>query len=77
MATQVQIPSFDSLPLRKEEPPLSAWGMWKETPELGALNHLTDEVVLRAAQEEIKTGQRVGMKQVFVYIPYGATHANA
>ncbi|KAL2826247.1 putative cyclase-domain-containing protein [Aspergillus cavernicola] len=52
------IPSFDQLPLRPGDPPRSAWGLWRN-PALGALNHLTDEVVLRAVREEVRTGERV------------------
>ncbi|KAL3481296.1 putative cyclase-domain-containing protein [Aspergillus californicus] len=52
------IPDFNDLPLRAGDPPHSAWGLWKN-PALGALNHLTDDVVLRAVQEEIRTGERV------------------
>ncbi|KAL5040846.1 hypothetical protein BDW71DRAFT_201842 [Aspergillus fruticulosus] len=52
------IPSFDELPLGADDPPYSAWGLWKN-PALGALNHLTDDKVLKAAQEEVQTGERV------------------
>ncbi|KAF2101988.1 hypothetical protein NA57DRAFT_73428 [Rhizodiscina lignyota] len=55
-----QIPAFEDLPLRKGDPPYSAWGLW-EKPELGAFNHLTDDVVLRAAKEEIQTGARISL----------------
>lgn len=49
------------LPLRPGDPHHSAWGLWKN-PALGALNYLTDEVVLRAAKEELQTGERVTLK---------------
>ncbi|KAE8315900.1 putative cyclase-domain-containing protein [Aspergillus transmontanensis] len=52
------IPSFDELPLRAGDPHHSAWGLWKN-PALGALNHLTDGSVQKAAKEEIQTGERV------------------
>lgn len=52
------IPSFDSLPLRKGDPPYSAWGLYGDNDELGTLNRLTDERVLAAAQSEIRTGAR-------------------
>lgn len=61
MTTQRSLPSFDELPLRPGDPPYSAWGLW-EKPELGALNHLTDDVVRRSAQDEIRTGARIGLK---------------
>lgn len=64
MASQKAVPALSDLPLREGDPPNSAWGLWKDTPELGALNHLTDEVVLEAVKSEIKTGERVGLKYV-------------
>ncbi|KAL4806516.1 putative cyclase-domain-containing protein [Aspergillus unguis] len=57
MSLAQPLPSFDNLPLNPDDPPHSAWGLWKN-PGLGTLNHLTDSVVLRAAQE-IKSGERV------------------
>jgi len=59
-----QIPSFDELPLRSGDPPFSAWGLWPGEPGLGSLNHLTDALVLQTANEEIRTGRRVGLKYV-------------
>ncbi|KIW19192.1 hypothetical protein PV08_03486 [Exophiala spinifera] len=55
-----QVPSFEQLPLRKEDPPYSAWGLW-EKPEFGALNYLSDTNTLRVAKEEIQTGVRIGL----------------
>ena len=52
------IPPFDSLPLRKGDPPYSAWGLYGDDDELGTLNRLTDERVLAAARSEIRTGAR-------------------
>lgn len=52
------IPDFDSLPLRDGDPHHSAWGLYGEADELGALNRLTDEKVAEAAKEEIRTGAR-------------------
>lgn len=59
-------PSFDQLPLHEGDPPNSAWGLWGDGPDsaLGSLNHLTDELVLRTIKEEVKTGERVGLKYV-------------
>ncbi|CAK7237306.1 hypothetical protein SEUCBS140593_009915 [Sporothrix eucalyptigena] len=51
------IPLFEDLPLRKDDPPYSAWGLYGSDDELGTLNRLTDEVVVAAASE-IKTGKR-------------------
>ena len=61
-----KIPPFDDLPLGPGDPSNSAWGMWADskTPELGSLNHLTDDVVLAAAKNEIQFGERVGLKYV-------------
>ena len=61
MSNYQRIPRFDELPLREGDPPRSAWGLWKDS-SLGALNHLTDDVVLRTAKEEIQCGTRVGLK---------------
>lgn len=51
-------PSFDELPLRKDDPPFSAWGLYGDDDELGTLNILTPEVVREAARE-IQVGIRV------------------
>lgn len=61
------LPRLDQLPLRKGDPPNSAWGLWGDGPDsaLGALNHLTEERVSKAVREEVKTGERVGLKSVF------------
>lgn len=60
------LPSLDQLPLRKGDPPNSAWGLWGDGPDssLGALNYLTEELVSRTVREEIKTGERVGLEYV-------------
>jgi len=62
------LPALEQLPLRKGDPPNSAWGLWGDGPDsaLGSLNYLTDEVVSRAVREEIKTGERVGLKYVLL-----------
>ncbi|OJJ52884.1 hypothetical protein ASPSYDRAFT_1165358 [Aspergillus sydowii CBS 593.65] len=54
------LPALDDLPLRKGDPPFSAWGLWENT-QLGSLNYLSDDVVKAAAREEIQTGARVGL----------------
>ena len=61
MLAASKIPRFDQLPLRKGDPPFSAWGLWKK-PEYGSLNYLTDKRLLQAAREEIQTGERVSLE---------------
>lgn len=56
-----KLPTLADLPLRPGDPAFSAWGLWK-TPELGALNYLTDENTLQVVRECVKTGTRVGLK---------------
>ncbi|OBT81736.1 hypothetical protein VE02_08887 [Pseudogymnoascus sp. 03VT05] len=55
------LPPLSSLPLRPGDPPRSAWGRWGKEDQLGTLNYLTDELVQKTIQGEIKTGQRVGL----------------
>ncbi|KAL3493360.1 hypothetical protein BJX62DRAFT_249749 [Aspergillus germanicus] len=54
-------PSFNSLPVAKKGPPGNAWGLWGPDDQLGTLNLLTDELVQRAAAENIKLGKRVSL----------------
>ena len=54
----MEIPRFADLPLRKGDPPYSAWGLYGHNDELGTLNRLTDELVARTAREEIRSGKR-------------------
>jgi hypothetical protein len=60
----ITLPTLSELPLRKGDPPNSAWGIWDDAAEasLGSLNYLTDDVVLRATKEEVKTGERIGLE---------------
>jgi hypothetical protein len=55
------IPDFDSLPLNKNDPHHSAWGLYGPNDELGTLNRLTDERVAAAAKTEIRKGVRVSL----------------
>ncbi|OAL05029.1 putative cyclase [Phaeosphaeriaceae sp. SRC1lsM3a] len=57
------LPKFTDLPLHKEDPPNSAWGLWGDSKEasLGSLNYLTDDLVLRTIKEEVMTGERLGL----------------
>ena len=55
---QGSIPSFSDLPLRRGDPPFSAWGLYGDDDQLGALNRLTDELVKEVARDEIQSGVR-------------------
>ncbi|KAJ5614026.1 hypothetical protein N7528_007680 [Penicillium herquei] len=54
-----QYPAFDDLPLQKDGPHGNAWGLWGPDDQIGTLNHLTDDIVAEAANEQIKSGKRV------------------
>ncbi|KAK1992159.1 hypothetical protein LX36DRAFT_645208 [Colletotrichum falcatum] len=54
-------PTFEELPLVKTGPHGNAWGLWGPDDQLGTLNLLTDDVVARAARENIINGQRVSL----------------
>jgi hypothetical protein len=45
--------TFDELPMFKNMPGC-AWSLWGENDQLGTVNMVTEEVVARAAMEEIK-----------------------
>ena len=51
------IPPFEALPMRKEDPCLSAWGLYGDDDELGTLNRLSGNLVVKA-KEEIRNGTR-------------------
>lgn len=65
-SSRMSYPEFKDLPLDKNGPHGNAWGLWGPNDQIGTLNHLTDEVVSRAAREEIRTGQRVSLKWVLL-----------
>ncbi|KIM49861.1 hypothetical protein M413DRAFT_21984 [Hebeloma cylindrosporum] len=52
-STEAPLPTFDELPWFKNFPGC-AWGLWGPEDQLGTVNLLTEEVVQRAAAEEIK-----------------------
>ncbi|KAH7029351.1 uncharacterized protein B0I36DRAFT_325593 [Microdochium trichocladiopsis] len=54
------IPPYESLPLRKSDPFVAAWGLYGKDDELGTLNRLTPARVVAAARE-IQSGNRVGL----------------
>lgn len=43
------LPSYDELPVSPDKPPHSAWGVWGDDDEVGAINLLTPERVLDGA----------------------------
>jgi hypothetical protein len=47
------LPTFDELP-KFHELDGCAWGLWGKDDELGTVNLLTEDVVQRAAKEEIR-----------------------
>jgi hypothetical protein len=55
-----ELPSFDQLPVRAGAPPRSAWGLWGDDDELGTLNLLTPERVVRASRL-VRTGRTFGL----------------
>ncbi|KAI9743679.1 MAG: hypothetical protein M1818_002995 [Claussenomyces sp. TS43310] len=72
MTLPKQRPPFSSLPLGREDPPFSAWGLYGRDDELGTLNLLTSESVLEAAKE-IKLGTRIGLN-LPVTVPSPPSH---
>lgn len=50
------IPSFDQLPVQKDAPPDSSWGVFGDRYALGCLNFLSPERIVDAAQL-VKTGK--------------------
>jgi len=50
------VPSFDELPVQKDAPPESSWGVFGENYALGCLNFLTPEGIVEAAGL-VKTGK--------------------
>ena len=44
-----KIPTFDQLPVKKDAPPESAWGVFGDDDKLGCLNFLTPEGLVEAA----------------------------
>lgn len=54
-------PQFESLPIGRNDPKASAWGLWGDQDELGTLNILTQDVIKKAAGLVI-TGETVPLK---------------
>ncbi len=53
-----RLPKFNELPHYKDFAGC-AWDVWPEDDELGTINLLTQEVVLRTAKEEIRLGSGI------------------
>ena len=52
-SSEKPLPTFDELPAYKNFPGC-AWAVWGPDDELGTVNLLTEDVVKKAAEEEIK-----------------------
>ncbi|EYE98773.1 uncharacterized protein EURHEDRAFT_382987 [Aspergillus ruber CBS 135680] len=53
-------PSFDQLPLRPDDPTISAWRLWGEEDQVGTLNLIDADSVQRGAGE-IRLGLRLSL----------------
>ncbi|KAF8162656.1 hypothetical protein B0H34DRAFT_289049 [Crassisporium funariophilum] len=60
LSSETPLPTFDELPAFKNFPGC-AWDLWGRDDQLGTVNLLTEEVVQRAASEEIKIGKTVSL----------------
>jgi len=58
-------PSFSDLPLQKDGPHGNAWGLWGPDDQVGTLNHITAEIVAKAAGQ-IKSGRSISLKYVIL-----------
>jgi hypothetical protein len=58
--TTAHILGYDALPAFKNFPGC-AWDVWGPQDQLGTVNLLTEEVVQKAASEEIKMGKAVSL----------------
>jgi kynurenine formamidase len=54
--SDVELPAYDDLPVREGAPPGSAWGLWGDEDQVGALNLLTPERVVTASKL-VRTGR--------------------
>lgn len=55
------MPRFSDLPLHRDDPPFSAWGLYGRDDEKGTVNRQTNAIVLAAARSEIQTGERISL----------------
>jgi kynurenine formamidase len=71
------VPSYDELLERRDAPAGSSWGLWGEGDQLGTLNFLTPERVVRASTL-VRTGKRFNLDypvNAFEPYPSGTRHA--
>jgi len=59
-SSEKPLPTFDELPAYKNFPGC-AWAIWGPDDQLGTVNLLTEDVVKKAAEEEIKLGKSVSL----------------
>lgn len=59
--SMLRSPAFEDLPLQRDGPPLNAWGQWGPDDELGRLNLITPEAVMRGTQS-VKHGEVINLK---------------
>ncbi|KAF8802997.1 hypothetical protein BYT27DRAFT_7226194 [Phlegmacium glaucopus] len=59
-SSEKPLPTFDELPAYKNFPGC-AWDVWGPDDQLGTVNLLTEEVVKKAAEEEIKLGKAISL----------------
>ena len=59
--SEVKIPPFESLPLKKDGPMYNAWGLYGADDELGRLNLITPEARQRG-RDAIKHGTAINLK---------------
>lgn len=60
MAESMRRPRFADLPLQPGDPPMSAWGVWGPSDQLGCLNNLTPERTV-AASRLVENGISIGL----------------
>lgn len=45
------LPDYDELPVKPGKPPHSAWGLWGDDDQIGAINLLTLDRVIEGARQ--------------------------
>lgn len=57
------LPPFEDLPIKKDGPPMNAWGLYGDDDELGRLNLITPDSVARGAKS-VRHGDVINLKWV-------------